>query len=271
MPIRLIASDMDQSLLLSTKQLPVGTFDRITALARAGIEFVAASGRAVYTLEAMFAPVLDRMTLVAENGAVIKRHGQLLATELLQPNDYWQVRDFARAQGRGVPFVCAMDQTVLEQADDGHEATLRHFITNMAFVPDLRDCTVPAPKTTVYLPDGSAYTAMARQYRPRFGAQYTVTVGGPTFIDIMSPRADKGQALAWLGQHLGIPTAAMMAFGDTDNDIAMMQTVGYGVLMANATPNMQAYARYCTASNDDRGVLLGIDRVLAGQLPARLT
>ncbi|WP_461223794.1 HAD family hydrolase [Lacticaseibacillus suihuaensis] len=268
-PIRLIASDLDQTLLLSDKTLPAGTFSRIRRLAAAGIEFVAASGRAVYTLEAMFAPVLDCISLVAENGAVVKRHGELLATNLMQPEAYREVVAQTRARGIGIPFVCSLDATLFAEADRGVEHDMAHFIATMAFVPDLMALDVPVPKTTVYLAAGDAYAQAAAFYRPQFQPRLAVTVGGPTFIDLMAPQVNKGRALKQLGAALGIPTAAMMAFGDTDNDIEMMQTVGYGVRMANATPNMAAYTDFRTASNDEAGVLQGIDLVLAGRLPQR--
>ncbi|WP_225047177.1 HAD family hydrolase [Lacticaseibacillus kribbianus] len=267
--IRLIASDMDQTLLKSDKQLPAGTFDRIRALAAAGIEFVADSGRAVYTLEAMFAPVLDAMTLVAENGAVIKRHGELLATNLMRPADYHEVVRATQARQLGVPLICTLDSTLFAEADRGVQQEMSHFIATMGFIPDLLALTEDVPKATVYFAAGDAYTQADAFYRPHFGDRLAVTVGGPTFIDLMAPNVNKGRALRQLGAKLGIAPAAMMAFGDTDNDIEMMQTVGYGVRMANATPNMAAHTNYRTASNDEAGVLRGIDLVLAGQLPAQ--
>ena len=124
-------------------------------------------------------------------------------------------------------------------------------------------------KLSLYFRAGGAYAAFPR-IEAQFGDRYGLTVGGETFIDVMPKTTNKGLGLTQLGAALNITPAEMMAFGDTNNDIQMMQTVKYGVLVANATPNMAAYADYRTASNLDLGVLKAIDGVLAGQLPAHV-
>ena len=76
-PIRLIAADMDGTLLDSRSRLPAGIFPMIRELTGQGIRFVIASGRQYYNLESLFRPVADRLTFVAENGAAVFEKGEL--------------------------------------------------------------------------------------------------------------------------------------------------------------------------------------------------
>ena len=80
--IKLIACDMDGTLLDEHSQVPPETFDLVRALDAAGIRFVAASGRRYDTLRAFFEPVADRMDFVASNGAQVFVRGKLVDREV---------------------------------------------------------------------------------------------------------------------------------------------------------------------------------------------
>lgn len=80
--IKLIACDMDGTLLDERSQVPPETFDLVRALDAAGIRFVAASGRRYDTLRAFFEPVADRMDFVASNGAQVFVRGKLVDREV---------------------------------------------------------------------------------------------------------------------------------------------------------------------------------------------
>ena len=80
--IKLIACDMDGTLLDEDGNLPEGTYDLILELAHAGIRFTAASGRRYDTLRSMFSPVADSMDFVASNGAQVYARGTLVDREV---------------------------------------------------------------------------------------------------------------------------------------------------------------------------------------------
>ena len=73
-------------------------------------------------------------------------------------------------------------------------------------------------------------------------------------------QATKAQALAWLGQKLGVDPKAMMAIGDGENDLDMIEFAGVGVAMGNAPPAIQAAADFVTASNTADGVAIALEK-----------
>ena len=81
----------------------------------------------------------------------------------------------------------------------------------------------------------------------------------------MPEGVSKGSALERVSQIMGIDTADMAAFGDAPNDAEMLDTVGFGYMMANAVPEMREHARYVAPSNEDRGVLKVIDQIVAAR------
>ena len=80
-----------------------------------------------------------------------------------------------------------------------------------------------------------------------------------------SRNAGKGTALAFLANYLGFEREQVMAMGDAENDLSMLEYAYHSVAMANASPAVQKACRYQTLSNDECGVAAMIDRVLAMQ------
>ena len=80
-------------------------------------------------------------------------------------------------------------------------------------------------------------------------------------LEIMAKGVNKGSALAELAAFLNIPMSEVMAIGDQDNDIPMIQAAGYGVAMGNASPAAAATARFHTDTNTEYGVAMAINRL----------
>lgn len=82
----------------------------------------------------------------------------------------------------------------------------------------------------------------------------TITNSGADNFEVMPEGVDKGMALVRLGQMLGVAPEEMVAIGDSDNDAAMLRAVGMPVAMGNADPALKALAQYVTADCDHDGV-----------------
>ena len=94
-----------------------------------------------------------------------------------------------------------------------------------------------------------------------FKEQYTIVKSAPFYLEILHKGANKGIALAKLAEHLNIKQAEVMAIGDNENDMAMLEYAGIGVAMQNAVEKTKAVADYVTtASNDEDGVKEAIEK-----------
>lgn len=262
--VRLVASDMDHTLLTSDGALPPNFPDDLRRLNEAGIVFVAASGRPLYTLKTMF-PSGDGIAYISDNGAMVTYRDQVLFQSLLPVPAYQAMIARTMAETSGVPIVCGVDSAYVGTRHREHEEYLRRFHSIVTFVDDLTAVDALADKFTVYFHDRDSRNFYDRVYAPAFGRDFSVTVGGPAWVDIMNPGVNKGNGLLVLAEHLGLGHDQLMAFGDTDNDLEMLGSVYHSYAVSNADDAVHEVARFATASNDDHGVVQIIRTLLAEQ------
>lgn len=262
--VKVIASDMDCTLLADDGSMPPHMFERIAALDEVGVIFCAASGRPSYTLHDMFEPVLDHAAYLSDNGAAIACRGGLIFKDLIDVPTYHELIDFSLADGRGFPTVCGIEACYVERKyRDQWDTTLHKFYKRIEYVDSFDTLTAEVNKYTVFFPNNDGEDIYAETYRDRWGADFTVTNAGKQWIDIMNKHVDKGQGLAHLCEYLGVSMDDALALGDTYNDIPMLKAAGHGYIVANSEDHMQAHANFQAPSNNERGVAQVIDAVLA--------
>lgn len=258
--IRLIASDMDATLLDEQSQLPADFEETIHALAELGIRFAPASGRPLYTLEAMFPTLQDELVFIGDNGGAIRWKGQNLFTSEMSPEGWRALNRLTREQG-DIAVLCGLESAYVERPFAVHDAVLRHFYTKIEYVDRLEDVTAPADKFTIYLPQHNAQQAYDTVYASQRSI-YSVAVAGECWIDIMNAGVTKGAALEVLGRAWDLPPECMMAFGDTYNDAEMLCTAKYGFLMENGSVPLRRKVPFLAPSHREAGVMQVLHRVL---------
>ncbi|MCP3766367.1 MULTISPECIES: HAD family hydrolase [Streptomyces] len=107
-------------------------------------------------------------------------------------------------------------------------------------------------------------TATARSV---VGSLATVTMSGPGTVELQPCGVTKATGLALAAEHLGLEPGRTVAFGDMPNDIPMFGWAAHGVAMANAHPELKAVADEVTASNEDDGVAVVLERLFGGAEP----
>lgn len=258
--IRLIASDMDATLLDEQSQLPADFEETIHALAELGIRFAPASGRPLYTLEAMFPTLQDELVFIGDNGGAIRWKGQNLFTSEMSPEGWRALNRLTREQG-DIAVLCGLESAYVERLFAVHDAVLRHFYTKIEYVDRLETVTSPADKFTLYFPWHDSRQAFDAVYH-RLDS-FSVTVAGECWIDIMNAGVTKGAALEVLGRAWDLPPECMMAFGDTYNDAEMLRTAKYGFLMENGSAPLRRNVPFLAPSNREAGVMQILQKVLA--------
>lgn len=262
--IRLIASDMDATLLDAHSQLPPDFEPAIRALAEQGILFAAASGRPLYTLETMFPDLLDEIILIGDNGGAARWKGRdLFVSEM--PAAGWRHLARETKQAGDVGLLCGLQAAYAEKRDEKYDAVFKNFYTRVEYVDDLTAVEAAADKFTVYLPKGDSQDAFDKTYgafHTGSGGEFSVAVAGQNWVDVMNPGVHKGAALAKVGKLLGIPAESMMAFGDTYNDAEMLTTAKYGFLMENGSEPLRAKVPFLAPSHREYGVMQILKKVL---------
>ncbi len=264
--IKIIATDMDHTLLTENDTLPPHFGDYLDRLEALGVQFAIASGRPLNTLRNLFPEHKDRLVMISDNGGVIADHGRIVQKNLIPLDAVQEIRAFVRENTLARPIICTVDsRAIADQLDRPFEKAYRQFYHDLSFMDDQADWTGECDKISLYLPEGSIDDLYEQVIAPRFGADFSAAVTGDVWIDIMMKDVNKGTSLKALGDKMQVTADQMMAFGDNSNDKEMLQLVKYSYLVANAKPHMAPFADYRTGSNQEFGVTQVLDQVLAAK------
>jgi len=262
--IKLIALDMDGTLLNNDKKISERNQHAIQCARDAGIKVVLASGRPPQGLQ-QFLTQLQLTSnddfCVSYNGSLVQRvgSGEILHQTSLKGTDIKMV--FALSQQLGVSIhAFSVKQglithqhnqwTDVEAAINGISATEVDF-TTLADDDDFIKVMLVADKARL--------TEAIAQLPAPLKANYTVVRSADIFLEVLHPASNKGIAIEKLCQVLGLSAQQVMCVGDAENDHAMLTFAGLAVAMENADDNTKAIADHITASNHQDGVALAIE------------
>ena len=260
--IRLIASDMDGTLLDSRKNMPPRFEDAVRALAARGVRFAVASGRQYECLLRDFEQVRDDILFIAENGALVMDRGRRLLVDPVPAGQLPGVIATVRAMPGAYPILCTAGGAFIADREPVFMQNALMYYARCEIVPDLLALCAREDvcKIAVFDPLGAEHCSNPA-LRSAFPA-LSVILSGEMWSDIMRPGVNKGTAMRAIQRSLHISPEECMAFGDYLNDLELMQTCAHSYAMANAHPLLKAAARFEAPSNDENGVL----RVIADAL-----
>lgn len=255
--IKLIACDMDGTLLTSDKRLPQDLFDVLTALRERGVAFAVASGRQYASLRRDFEALVPHILFICENGALIMRRDERLFMDPIDSKDLPRIIRVARTMQGVYPAICCADVALLEENAPAHflEGMCRHY-AHTRIVPDLMACADAQDACKIaFYSDAPAEEAALPTLQRELGDSLAVIHSDLNWVDVMKPGVNKGRAVRALYDLLAISPEEAMAFGDYLNDSELLAAVGESYAMANAHPQLKAAARYIAPSNDEDGVM----------------
>lgn len=262
--IRLIAVDMDGTLLDAEDRIDPTLWPLLDELDRRGIAFCPASGRQYANLAARFAGVGDDVVFIAENGAYVARGGREVSADVLSDDVVGRVvstvRELASSGADVGVVVCGKRSAYIERHDAAFIAECDTYYALLERVDDLLLVDDEILKVAVF-DFGSAEATTAPALAP-FRATHQVVVSGAHWVDVMNATTDKGAALRRVQAALGVTRAQTMAFGDYLNDLELLDAAEYSFAMADAHPTVVGRARYLAPSNRENGVVRTIAAVL---------
>ncbi|MDR2708719.1 MAG: Cof-type HAD-IIB family hydrolase [Elusimicrobiota bacterium] len=261
--VKLIASDMDHTLLTEKRELPPNFNDYILRLNKYNIDFVIASGRPLYTLKTLFPTIRSQMSFISDNGAIVCHKNKIIFKDLLKSKDYQSMIKLTKEKTDGIAIVCGLDCAFIAKENKIYEDYLKIFYSNITYVDNLETVSQEADKFSVYFPNHDAKENYEKIFKPQYSPDFSVTIGDTVWVDIMNSAINKGTALNFLARKLNLTFENTMAFGDTYNDIEMLKVVKYSYIVKNAHPDMKAYANSATDTNDNFGVTKVLDKILA--------
>ncbi|MEZ5086943.1 MAG: HAD family hydrolase [Tessaracoccus sp.] len=267
--VRLIATDMDRTLLSGEpKTISSRTRMALTAATQAGIRVMAVSGRQPYS-QATFVTGTPLADLgIGCNGAVIAHlgTGEILAEEILEPDAQAALTFGLREVFPEVKVAAFRNGGNTVRAQVGYLAAVAG--QQAPWPPDQREVSLDevlsqgAVKLVAKVPRVPAEEVYAAALELKVPGCEPVISGAP-WLEVARAGVTKASALAKVASHLGIDATEAVAIGDNINDVAMLRWAGWGVAVANATPEALAAADHVTVSNEDDAVAVVIEEILA--------
>lgn len=262
--VRLVALDMDGTLLDADHRVHPSFWAVADELERRGVVLCAASGRQLATLEQMFGERAERMVLIAENGANVVHHGRPVSTSLVTRDAVVRaieaVRELA-ADGEPVGTVLSgVRGAYVERHDDAFVDVVSRYYARLERVPDLLAVDDDALKVAVHHAED-----VADRVHPALlplAPEHTVVLSGTHWVDLMARGTDKGVALLRTQEALGVTRAQTAAFGDHLNDVEMLDASALSFAMAGAHPDVVAAARFVAPPHTENGVTRVLSRLL---------
>src|SRR5574337_137733 len=259
MSIKLVAIDIDGTLVNNNREITPEVFEAIQKAKAAGVKIVIATGRPLLGVK----NILESLNLldagdyvITYNGALVQATatGEAFIDEPLTYDDYLDIEMESRRLK--TPLHSITMSTIYT-----HNRNISKYSINEAYITGLPLKYLTAEEMAkheiikmMYIDEPEKLDETITKLPQRFKERYTIVKSTPFYLEILNKNASKGLAVQHLAEKLGISHEETMAIGDEENDRSMLEAVGNPVVMANGNPELKKIAKYITKSNEESGV-----------------
>ncbi len=260
--IKLVACDLDGTLLNDDKRIAPQTLQAIGRLAGRGVRFVIASARPPRSVRHLYDQLHLNTLQINYNGALIwdqvaqlavdhRPLPGLLALEIIQ---------FARAIDKQVLVTCEiMDRWHTDRFDNTYSTATGELFGPDVIEPVEQFCDGEVTKLLLLGP-GTVMQAIRPQVLEHFGDRANVVCTEPELLQIMEKSVSKAASLRRVVERDGIGLDQVLAIGDGENDLEMLSECGIGAAVANAAPALKRAANWVAPRPNSLGVLDALQR-----------
>lgn len=253
MTYKLIAIDMDNTLLNSKKEITDKNKDIIKLAKNKGIKIVLCSGRfynEMYSYVKELGLFENNQYMITNGGAIIENcNKKRIYQDTMSLTSCHKLSSFLESHYINFQFVEINGQTYsrFEEWEKAKQKNNKLEIVKVLF-QDSREVL-----------DQLSYKIVKQ-----FGQDFFVVRPGDEFLEMFPKNVNKGQAVKWLSKYLHIDLKQVMAIGDMYNDISMIELAGNGIAMGNAVDKVKDVSDHVTLNNEQSGVGVAIEKYALG-------
>lgn len=250
-----VAFDLDDTLLRDDLTISDYTVGVLRRASKEGIVVIPASGRARDSMKPFVEQIGCAACYISCNGAEVwGADHRLLMRKRIPQETALEIARFGAEHGtyaqtyEGAKFFYSME------GDYARSYAASSMLTG-EYVGDLEAYLTGRETSKILMMDEDHKIAdMLKEARERFEGRVSVTCSKSWFLEFNPIGATKGEALAWCGDRFGFQLKNAVTFGDSLNDLSMLQAAGTGVVMANGRPDVKALIPLVCRSNMEDGV-----------------
>ena len=256
---KLIALDMDGTLLNSDKQISPENKAAIAAAREQGVVVVLASGRPLNGMKPQLKELgmtSDEDYVLSYNASLVQRvkSEEIIRSQIITGKDAKVLAKLAKELGVHIHAFSQEKGLITPESSyyTEHESTITGMpITVINFEALADDEQI---LKAMMIDDAELLSAAIKQLPEALYKQFTIVQSAPFFLEFLNPNSNKGVGVKALADHLGITADEVICMGDAGNDWHMIKYAGLGVAMANATDDVKEIANHITVSNNEHGV-----------------
>lgn len=270
-PIRAVAIDVDGTLLNSKHELSKRNEEAIRAALALGVDIILATGKTrnsgVWLIDKLG---LKSPGIFLQGLYTVDATGKVLAERTLSPGIARQVVTYAEDRGFVMVAYSGMKIMTRVVTQEARDATERYHEPVPDAVGALQNAMGELPiHKLMAVGDPRQITALRWQLGVQLGKSVRLMQAGlANMLEILPSGGSKGAALRQLIHEMKIKPDEVMAIGDAENDVEMIQFAGIGVAMGNGTQHVKESADFITGSNDEDGVAQALERFVLNAQPA---
>lgn len=262
--IKILAIDVDGTLLNSKQQISQVIKETIRKKRRENVKFIICTGRPLNGVKKILADLEingEDDYIISYNGAVVQNvcSEEVIYRKSLSFNEFLEVE--ALSYHLDVPFHVQSEVGVFTTNQDIGKYTVFDCVLNdspLYYRNKLQMNSVPINKI-MFADEPNRLETKIMMIPSFFYQKYTIVRSMDVFFEFLHKEAGKGNAVSFLSDYLKINRTEILAIGDNDNDISMLNFAGIGVAMGNGSEKLKASADYITKSNEEDGVAYALE------------
>ncbi len=274
MKYKLLVLDVDGTLLNDEREISKRTLAALLKVQQMGVRIVLASGRPTYGLM----PLAKTLELGNYGGFVLSyngcqiikaQNGEILFERRINPEMLPYLEKKARKNGFAI--FTYHDDTLITDSPDNEYIKNEALLNNLKIIREDEFSTVIdfAPCKCMLVSDKEkALIGLEQHWEKRLAGTLDAFRSEPYFLEVVPCGVNKANTLGALLEHLGVTREEVIAVGDGVCDVTMLQLAGMGVAMGHSQDSVKVCADYVTASNEEDGVALAVEKLILAEVRA---
>lgn len=274
MKYKLLVLDVDGTLLNDEREISKRTLAALLKVQQMGVRIVLASGRSTYGLM----PLAKTLELGNYGGFVLSyngcqiikaQNGEILFERRINPEMLPYLEKKARKNGFAI--FTYHDDTLITDSPDNEYIKNEALLNNLKIIREDEFSTAIdfAPCKCMLVSDKEkALIGLEQHWEKRLAGTLDAFRSEPYFLEVVPCGVNKANTLGALLEHLGVTREEVIAVGDGVCDVTMLQLAGMGVAMGHSQDSVKVCADYVTASNEEDGVALAVEKLILAEVRA---
>ena len=274
MKYKLLVLDVDGTLLNDEREISTRTLAALLKVQQMGVRIVLASGRPTYGLM----PLAKTLELGNYGGFVLSyngcqiikaQNGEILFERRINPEMLPYLEKKARKNGFAI--FTYHDDTLITDSPDNEYIKNEALLNNLKIIREDEFSTAIdfAPCKCMLVSDKEkALIGLEQHWEKRLAGTLDAFRSEPYFLEVVPCGVNKANTLGALLEHLGVTREEVIAVGDGVCDVTMLQLAGMGVAMGHSQDSVKVCADYVTASNEEDGVALAVEKIILAEVRA---